>query len=245
MYRVYVSLSATIFLATVATASPLPRWSGAGPNACRGACSQEWAIGQLNEAERAELAAARIAAPDPQPFVVENGDVFTMMSYQKKGRPVAYRTYTVADLGEPELAHGWSMNGWSFVRLEACGNWAIVNQNAQGPAFSPPLPVAAQITPLPTSLRPTSNRNTAGPIPTPTGAVFSTPILPDSGGPIVNTRDIEPPIFTESNEFPEPLKNPPISPVPIPASFWALIMGVMAISALGLRLKSVQGHRRV
>lgn len=101
-------------------------WTGAGPNACRSACSLEWALTRLTAQERALVEAAMIAQPFAEPLAVPDGAVFTMMSYQKNGQPIAYRRTTIAVLDQPELAYGWVLDGFAFVRLEACGNWAIL-----------------------------------------------------------------------------------------------------------------------
>ena len=134
------------FVALVASCQPAPAavletWSGAGPNACYGRCSLDWAETQLTADELAELRIAQ--EQDPRLVLIDDGSVFTLMSYFKDGAPVAYRTWTVAVVGDFETAEGWVMDGWSFVRLNACDNWAIVKHGERfvvdvEPPWTPP-----------------------------------------------------------------------------------------------------------
>lgn len=113
-----------------AKGATLDTWSGAGPNACYDRCSMEWAIGELTQDERdALLVAMEATNGEAQPYLVQDGDVFDLMTYHDGEGPVAYRTYTVAVLNGMEAAQGWDIgNGRWFVKLEACDNWAIVRR---------------------------------------------------------------------------------------------------------------------
>mgnify|MGYP005848002119 CR=1 FL=1 len=114
-------------LATAAQAATVAVWSGAGPNACLDACSFEWAVEQLTENERAELYKTMLHQENPQNISIHDGDVFAMMSYQIEGKPIATRKTTIAQLETTEPAKGWVMEGWSFVQIASCQNWAIVH----------------------------------------------------------------------------------------------------------------------
>ncbi|MEO0680679.1 MAG: hypothetical protein AAF192_09720 [Pseudomonadota bacterium] len=100
-------------------------WTGPGPNACRGACPLDWAMGQLTDERRAQVEAALAEGP-AQRMLVHPGDVFEFMTYQRRGEPFVDPRRTVAGITRPERAWGWRFDGWSFVQLEACGNWAPV-----------------------------------------------------------------------------------------------------------------------
>ena len=117
---------AIILIGNTAIAAPIETWSGAGPHACMGKCPQLWAETQLTADELSELEEAQRESPEPYFIPIENGDVFTMATYFKDGEPVAYRTTTVAMLSEPTTSEGWHMDGWSFVKLDDCQNWTIV-----------------------------------------------------------------------------------------------------------------------
>lgn len=118
-----------ISFVSVAVANPVSTWSGAGPNACHGNCSLEWAESQLTQDELAQLRSVQQEQPDPQYMWVNDGDVFTLATYFKDGEPVAYRTTTVAMLEEPTGSEGWQMEGWSFVKLHDCSNWTIITHD--------------------------------------------------------------------------------------------------------------------
>lgn len=196
-----------LLMGTPAAAATVHTWSGAGPHACRDACSQEWAIEQLSPAERAQLEEAMRDHPEPEAIAVSDGDVFTLMSYAPDGEPVAYRTTTVAALDHVEWADGWVLDGWSFVKLRACGNWAIIAHGqsipvmSYQPAATPPVVV---VPPRPW-----------------------TPWVPPST-PVPWNPPVEPCCVT-----PEP---PPVAPVPLPAPV-LLLAGAFASLTLLRRRK--------
>jgi len=139
------ALLALALLCQPASAAVIETWSGPGPNACRDRCTLEWAETQLTDDELAQLKAKQEEQPDPALFLVEDGTVFTLMSYFKDGKPIAYRTWTVAALTEFETAWGWDMGEWAFVRLDACGNWAIIKKGTTIPVLSVPKPIAPSV----------------------------------------------------------------------------------------------------
>lgn len=126
-----------IMFVSVATATPVSTWSGAGPNACHGQCDQEWAESQLTPSELEELNSLRSSQPNPQAIEIRDGDVFRLATYFKDGQAVAYRTTTVAVLPEPTGAMGWHMDGWSWVKLDACSNWTLVEHQGIHPGATP------------------------------------------------------------------------------------------------------------
>lgn len=184
-----------MLLASPATAATVATWSGAGPHACLGRCSQEWAVAQLSPAEREELEALMVQQPDPGLVIIEDGDVFSLMSYFKDGEPVAYRTMTVAALSSPETGVGWHLDGWSFVRLDACGNWAIVKHGERIPVLS---------------YRPETP---------PSVSVWYPPSTP----PVWNPPPWEPPVVCCTVIVPPP--PPPPTPAPVPLPVPALLLG--------------------
>lgn len=126
-----------IMCATVAVAAPVSTWSGAGPNACHGQCDQDWAESQLTAQELEELNQVRASQPLAQPIEIQDGDVFRLATYFKNDAPIAYRTTTVAVLDEPTGAMGWHMDGWSWVKLDACSNWTLVEHQGIYPNATP------------------------------------------------------------------------------------------------------------
>ena len=197
-----------------AAAVSLSTWSGPGPNACRGNCSLDWAKEQLTNVELAELEAAMTAHPEPEPVIVDDGTVFSMMSYQKDGVPYAYRTYTVALLSDPETARGWHMAGWSFVQLDACDNWAIIKQGETGPTLAtapadPDQDSIFQPGPTPTGDGITLSRG----IPTSKPRLFAG----DPDGPLPN-----PPLSPGPTD--KPVSPDPVIPVPVPLPASVLLM---------------------
>ena len=119
----------TLFVTALASplyAAPLATWSGAGPNACHGRCSLEWAATVLTPSEHEQLVAAMADQPEPALLYIQDGAVFSLSTYFKDGAPHAYRTTTVAVLDKPEPAMGWELDGWTFAKLQACDNWTII-----------------------------------------------------------------------------------------------------------------------
>lgn len=121
-----------------AHAATIDTWSGAGPNACHGTCDLEWFRGTLTPEEQAALQEAIDAQPEPGPIMVQDGDVFSVMSYQEDGQPVSYRTSTVAALHSPTYGEGWVLDGYTVVKLADCQNWAIIVHGQHVPVFSAP-----------------------------------------------------------------------------------------------------------
>lgn len=103
-------------------------WSGAGPNACAHRCGEAWAESYLSAGQVAELRVAQKAHPAPSAIQIEDGEVFTFMTYFRDGQPRAYWTTTVAELAQPAGAQGWVVGTWAWVQLDACSNWAVVER---------------------------------------------------------------------------------------------------------------------
>ncbi len=139
-------------------ASITETWSGAGPTPCLNRCSLEWAETLLTKEEMAELEAVRAQQPDPEYISVDDGTTFSLMTYYKE-RPIGYRTTTLAVLDQQEGSFGWQMDGWAFVRLEACGNWSIIRGRVQPAltyAYVPSQPSSAAFLPVVTVFTPTT-----------------------------------------------------------------------------------------
>ena len=195
-------------------AALVSKWSGAGPNACQDRCEEAWAESLLTEDESKELKAVQATNSKPEYIPVFDGQIFSLMTYYKGGKPIGYRTTTVAVVNYVTGSHGWQMKGWAFVKLEACKNWAIVRQDsgniyissiAPEPAREPHHPILASFTPTNTPLF------SADPC---CNATLITPILPLT-------------LVT-------PIAAPPItfSTVPIPPSGTLLIMALCFVCFL-------------
>lgn len=193
-------------------ASITETWSGAGPTPCLDRCSIEWAATHLTDDERAQLEAVRARQPDPEFIPVDDGTTFLLMTYYKE-RPIAYRTTTLAVLDAPEGSWGWQMDGWSFVKLTACGNWSIIRGRVPQPVTygaTPSQPSSAAILPVATVLTPT-------------------PVGPTPWTPVVTP---EPPV-----EPPSP------SPVPLPGAAWMLVAGLIGLAFVGQISRSPSASR--
>lgn len=127
-----VGVMLTLCIAVPGHAATVSTWSGPGPHACHDACPMRWAETQLTDDERAELHKVQKTQPEPAYIEVTDGQVFRLMAYQREGKPLAYRTTTIAVLDAPSGSWGWQMPGWAFVRLVACGNPAIVTDTHVG-----------------------------------------------------------------------------------------------------------------
>lgn len=131
MRREYLALiTVAMLVAASAAASPVATWSGAGPNACNGRCDQTWAETHLTDEQRTQLYAVMRYQPVPEPLWVEDGAYMPLMTYWLDGSPRAVHGSTVAVLTGPERAIGWQMNGWTFARLDACQNWAVIKYSS-------------------------------------------------------------------------------------------------------------------
>lgn len=240
-----------IALASPLHAAPISTWSGAGPNACHGRCSLEWAVTVLTPSEHEQLVAAMIDQPDPVPLFVHDGAVFSLSTYFKDGAPHAYRTTTIAVLDEPEPAMGWELDGWTFARLQACDNWTIITDTTFPTAglqqlTLPPAGVApvvpASYAPLPKPLIEPSVTSNGGFAPFPgtnvqsgsLGNFTTSPILNELIPPFVLGPDSTP--MTDVGETLGTHEN--LLAVPLPSSFWLLLASVLGLVALRLRSTS-------
>lgn len=214
-------------LSQPAGAAVVHTWSGATENACRDRCPQDWAEAQLTQDELAQLRAEQKIHPDAYRIEVRDGDVFDLMTYFKAGKPQAYRTTTIARLDSPERAEGWDMGDWSFVKLEACTNWAILrklNIGAAGSSFGTDSLVPVQTMP----------------------ALFAAAFIPSASGGGGGSSwthgggtDWPSPITPTPSDCPActPVPPcPPISAVPLPATALLLLTALAGLFLVKRRL---------
>lgn len=120
-----IALAPLISVSGVVMAAPVPVWTGPGPKACMGRCSMDWAMAQLSPARQAAVAEAMAADALGYSIPVTNGATFEMMSYFDE-QPHADMRHTVAALNAVEPATGWQFDGWAFVKIAGCQNWAVL-----------------------------------------------------------------------------------------------------------------------
>ncbi|MEM1314289.1 MAG: hypothetical protein AAGI51_07035 [Pseudomonadota bacterium] len=232
------ALFAAMLMAGAAEAATVAVWRGAGPNACHGACPLEWAVDQLPEEQRRQVLEA-MEAGGARPILVHRGDVFEFMTYQIDGSPRVDRRRTVAGMDSPARAWGWRFDGWSFVMLEECANWApVVHAERVAPPRTPAAPVAAPAAsaPIVLAVPPLIFGGFGSPssISTP---VFVDPTEVDAPPPTV----APPPIWDDLEDpsprpfDPEPGPTPPSSTPPPPVAAIPLPQGAaLLLVALGL-----------
>lgn len=124
----YTAVLMSVLMSAPVSAATLASWHGPGDRACHGRCDVEWAMSLLPEERRKQVAAAMKSDPDGQSLPVENGDFIPLMSYFYQDAARMDRRGTVAVLDAPEPAFGWQFDGWSFVKIVGCQNWAVVNE---------------------------------------------------------------------------------------------------------------------
>lgn len=201
-------------LASPAAAATVVTWSGPGPNACNTEgdhCSLEWARQQLSVKQQAEFSLARKRNPLPQYLPIYDGDVIPLMAYAKGGVPHMDRRGTLATIDAPESAWGWQMDGWTFVRIDACGNWAVVVTGKAKRLADASLVLAAG-TVIPRGGLGSGGGGFGG---GGGGAGGGTPPICIVCLPVVIPPVIVPPI--------EP---PPPAPIPLPATGWLLLLAL-------------------
>ena len=200
-------------------AGTVETWSGAGPNACNGDCSIEWAFSQLTEKEQLELSDVIDYNLIPSVITVKNGDVFDLMSYSVNGEPISYRTTTIAQLDHIEYATGWVMEDWTFAKLAACQNWVIIRHSNVEPIVMPTPTISVRKPPTYFGQPPTTS------VSAPPTTSFSAPPTTRYGTPPVSDPPVGDPPTTFVNVPPTP------SPVPLPPTIFlfliALVMGVL------------------
>lgn len=238
---VIIALALTVGRANGAT---LDTWSGAGPNACEGRCSMEWAISQLTQDERdALLVAMEATNGEAQPYVVQDGDIFDLMTYHNGLKPISYRTTTVATLEQMEVAHGWDIgNGRWFVQLEACDNWAIVRRGGpqtEGMSF--------EFQESRRGIVPNSHLEFVTGMPGSPGTTLAQTVADHvSQDNVATTRALSESSFFQTTEVTvittvdnqvtvtaEPQPEPEIAPVPIPASAPFLLLALSGLVLAG------------
>lgn len=208
------------------------RWSGAGPYACNStaeaACPRDWALSQLPPAVAAQVRAAIAERPEPLYAPILPGDVISHMAYYKDGEPRMDTRGTIVDRDDPATAWGWVVNGYSFVRIDECANWALVKDGIAYPTAEYPA-VAVPAAPAPVIYGGT-------PRPSSTPIFGSTGTAPPWGYdyPGVNCCVSSRP-DPGPNPDPTPPENttPPV--VPLPASGWALLIALVGMAALKKR----------
>jgi hypothetical protein len=206
----------TAFIALLASvvdgqSAPIPTWSGPTEYACDGRCSQDWAETQLTDEERAELAFAKARRPEPSLVEVNPGDLFGLQTFYRDDEPMSSRTLTVAAIYD--TAWGWRMDGWSWVKLDACQNWTKVLHT----------PMASEAIYDPREWANASTTFTA---------VTASISGPDPWvGPKRWPREIF--VFDPEPTF-DPIKPKPVppAPVPLPAAAWLMLAGIGALVAV-------------
>lgn len=172
---------------------------------CGDACTYEWAVEQFGVPEG-----------EPARMVIPAGSFVTQMSYAKDGVPYSMTDSAVLAEDEPGIGYYFERDGATFmmVRLDVCGNWAVMT------------PPAVVITPL---------------APTPIYTTFitpppTTPWTPPPWTPVcVGCGPNPPPPPPPPPPCCEP--PPPPSPVPMPASV-LLLGGAVAGLTLFKRRRS-------
>lgn len=123
-------IPAIIFLAAPAGAAPMAAWYGAGPYACDGRCSLDWAVSTLPADQQAEVRRAIAASPTPGFVAVQPDAYITHMAYFRDGAPHMDTRGTVVVSDEAKPAWGWVIDGYAFVKIDECQNWALVQDAA-------------------------------------------------------------------------------------------------------------------
>lgn len=114
---------------------PVKPWTNPGTNRCGQLCGREWALDAMQHVLPDHVASElreAIRETDPEMYFVTSGDMIAAMSYAKEGVPYVDRTPRVAAFkggvsyrSEGYIAHGFDAI-YRFVRVEECGNWAII-----------------------------------------------------------------------------------------------------------------------
>lgn len=110
-------------------------WTSPGTNPCGDLCDRDWALGAMEHLLPGQVAAAfreLIRETEPVPYAVSTGDTILAMTYAKGGTPFVDRTWRIADFADGVTydSAGYFVHEddvtYRFVRVEACGNWAII-----------------------------------------------------------------------------------------------------------------------
>lgn len=227
------ALIVAMLTAGAAEAATVAMWRGPGPNACHGACPLDWALEQLTDDQRAQVLAAMDEA-GASPILVHEGEVFEFMTYQRGGEPYVDRRRTVAAMDGPARAWGWRFDDWSFVQLEACGNWAPVVHAERVALRRPPAQPSAPGAPV-DALAPPPPAPIWGPWPSADPVLISSE--PQFRGPPPPPQLFpDPPIppGPADPDGPVPLPPSPPSPPPPVAAVPAPQGAALLLAALGL-----------
>lgn len=167
---------------------------------CAGACDLEWAARQAN-----------VPMGEPTRMVVPAGSYVNWMSYAKDG--VAYGGPDSATLANDETGEGYwfERDGQQLLmfKLDACSNWSIMVPAP--PTFDVPV---APVIPV----------GGYGGVPW-----WGTPFGFWGGGDDDDTPYV-PPYVPPVNPPPECTDcEPPVAPVPLPASFWLLFAAALSL----------------
>lgn len=206
-----------------AGAATVHHWSGATENACQGRCDQAWAETQLTKEELTQLRAEQKRHPEPIYIAVTDGGVFSLMTYFKDGKALAYRTTTVAALDAPEGAMGWDMGDWLWVKLDACSNWAILKKqnvgSTSGNSSLAPIESVPQVFAAASVQSWNQGSSGSGPV----GSSWS------HGGTNWPSPVVSQPDCTRCSPIPP---CPPVAAVPVPASALLLLSALFGIVLL-------------
>jgi len=215
--------AAAILAAPAVHATTAATWSGPGPNACNldgngghTYCPDDWAMAQLTDAQREELSLQMQLHPEGRVFLVNDGDVFAAIAYQRDGEPYMQRS-TIARLTEPEIALGWQMDGWSFGRLIICGNPIRIDHAVRVPV---------QVAWPDAWERPVQPPAMAARTSTPTPCLICTTRTP------------------HDPETPHEPHDPPAPVIPLPASMWMLLAAILGLSSIAASKKARHGANR-
>ena len=189
-------------------AAPSGVWHGPGPQACRGLCSMEWAVGEAARHIDPHALAEAMQAPRVRVYVTDGAAILMNTGAQNR-EAFAVHSTTVAALGRPEEALGWAVGDVYFLQVAGCTNWQVVARD--GVHRVPQLTAATSATSAISSIAFGS------------GLSWSASPPPWTYDPPRYVRD--------PADNPDPIDPPPpTTPVPAPAAMWLCIVGLMSLT---------------
>ena len=166
---------------------------------CNGACTYSWALAE-SDAPLGEP--VRMTAPA--------GALIVGMSYAREGEPYWTDSSMILATDQEGQGYWFQKDGQTFLmfQLDACQNWSIMTV----PSFASSTPFTSPDTPALTAAPP------AGGVPLfPVGPLFPIPPVPPVP-PVL--------VFPVIPVVPVP---PVVSPVPLPATGWLALLGLVAL----------------